>query len=464
MRFGWRLLVTILLSRGFLLTAGAALLLLAAAAFLTNRSRAYGRAQIAPAKLDEIAMLAPTSSPTPPPTPTPTPTPTPMPTPTLTPMPTPTPAPPPPRPARELGACDDFGRNDATAGAACREMATTRVAPAMLADPAARLVLIGYRLEGEQPEDLGEQRARELMSFLSGRALRGSANLIRMGGANGGVSTDGVLVRFVFAPAGAPLPEGVQFPRIAAAMPPPEMPLKDKPRIIRSGPTSTGAEAGPTPTPTPVPKSALKYQEEVDGEYPNRMETRVANTVTLRFMRRLVEELKPVDETRTSGRRSGVTQTARPVEGRDVTVPLEDAMGAGFDLWIRATLDSETIASQARAAEMADWRRLSGEAEVRWEWEISSRSPAPQQTVKAAIEIEWRPRAGGAGSVKRHLLWANTLQIAVDDTVVKKYQLQTATPVFSVNGLKTATSLFWLPSENTSFSLRTRPYSCSWAM
>ncbi|MDX2029249.1 MAG: toll/interleukin-1 receptor domain-containing protein [Blastocatellia bacterium] len=418
------------------MSVGILLLLAAAAAFMVNRSRVYGRARMSPGKINADALLAPSSSagrPTPPPTPTPTPAPTPAPTappaPTRTPM--PMPAPPPPRPTEELASCDDFGRNAKEVGEICREIATARVVPAMLADASAQLVLIGYRLGGEQPEDLGAQRASRMLSFLADGSLRGSANLSRMGIADGGVSTDGALARFVFVPEGASLPEGMQirFFRMAAMIPPPDKPPA-RPRIPRPRPTATGAEAGPTP----VPKPTLKYQEDVEGEYPNRMETQVANTVSLRFVRKLVEELQPVDQSQSSGKRTEITQTARPVAGRDVTVPLERAMGEAYEPWIRATLRSETVAATAKTAEMADWRRLDGQMNLLWEWEIASRSPLPQQEVTAAIEIEWRLRTGGAGEAKRHLLWENVLSIAVDDTVIKKYQLQTATPVCSMAG------------------------------
>lgn len=308
---------------------------------------------------------------------------------------------------------------------ACKEVLAGAVLPAVQSDPLARLVIIGYRLGNETPDSLGRQRAKQVQALLAGGSLGGAIDVERMVIASGGISPDGAMARFLLVRAGAQLPEGLQSgpPRTSATPRPGKWSRK-----MRKPPT--GAEAAPMPVPAP----RLKYQEDVNGEYPNRMETRVANTVSLRFVRKLVAELQPVDTAQTSGKRTDITQTTRPVAGRDVTVPLEQVMGDSYEPWIRATLTSTTIEAQAKSAEMADWRRLNGQDDVFWEWEIQSRSPLSQQELKAAIEIEWRLKSGGAGNAKRHLLWENVLQIAVENTVIKKYQLQTATPVFSIAG------------------------------
>jgi PKD domain-containing protein len=121
-----------------------------------------------------------------------------------------TPPPPPPAPTySEIGQCMTFKLNNARVDNACKEILQTRVVPALQADPAARLVIDGFRAENERPAKLDLQRAKNVRDRLAdGASLNVQIDVNRISVRPGGVSTDGSQVKIYFVPSGAANPPG----------------------------------------------------------------------------------------------------------------------------------------------------------------------------------------------------------------------------------------------------------------
>jgi hypothetical protein len=121
-----------------------------------------------------------------------------------------TPPPPPPPPTySEIGQCMTFKLNNARVDNACKEILQTRVVPALQADPAARLVIDGFRAENERPARLDLQRAKNVRDRLAdGASLNVQIDVNRISVRPGGVSTDGSQVKIYFVPSGAANPTG----------------------------------------------------------------------------------------------------------------------------------------------------------------------------------------------------------------------------------------------------------------
>jgi PKD domain len=119
--------------------------------------------------------------------------------------------PPPPAPPTysEIGQCMTFKLNNARVDNACKEILQTRVVPALQADPAARLVIDGFRADNERPARLDLQRAKNVRDRLAdGASLNVQIDVNRISVRPGGVSTDGSQVKIYFVPSGAANPPG----------------------------------------------------------------------------------------------------------------------------------------------------------------------------------------------------------------------------------------------------------------
>ena len=127
----------------------------------------------------------------------------------------------------------------------------------------------------------------------------------------------------------------------------------------------------PAQTPTRKPQ----YQEEIKGDYPSRVEATAKDSISLRFVRKQVQTAAAVATSTTEGARKKVTETVNPIPGRGPETPLEQAMGEGYEPWIKAGLSSPTFETTPKNAETADWRRLAASTEITWEWTITTRRP-----------------------------------------------------------------------------------------
>jgi PKD domain-containing protein len=119
--------------------------------------------------------------------------------------------PPPPAPPTysEIGQCMTFKLNNARVDNACKEILQTRVVTALQADPAARLVIDGFRADNERPARLDLQRAKNVRDRLAdGASLNVQIDVNRISVRPGGVSTDGSQVKIYFVPSGAANPPG----------------------------------------------------------------------------------------------------------------------------------------------------------------------------------------------------------------------------------------------------------------
>jgi PKD domain-containing protein len=119
--------------------------------------------------------------------------------------------PPPPKPPEfsEIGQCMTFKLNNARVDNACKEILQNRVAPALQADPAATLVIDGFRADNERPANLDLQRAKNVRDRLAdGASLNVQIDVNRISVRPGGISTDGSQVKIYFVPRGAALPPG----------------------------------------------------------------------------------------------------------------------------------------------------------------------------------------------------------------------------------------------------------------
>ncbi|MGH9767623.1 MAG: PKD domain-containing protein [Blastocatellia bacterium] len=113
----------------------------------------------------------------------------------------------PPR-ARDMGQCTTFRRNNARVDNACKDILKNTVIPALQADPAAKLVIDGYREERERPTNLDLQRAKNVRDRLADGSLGVQIDANRIVVRPGGVSTTGEQVKIWFVPTGAADPPG----------------------------------------------------------------------------------------------------------------------------------------------------------------------------------------------------------------------------------------------------------------
>jgi hypothetical protein len=121
----------------------------------------------------------------------------------------PPPQPPPPPPTfSEIGQCSTFMRNNARVDNACKEILQNRVIPALMADPAARLVIEGYRADGERPANIDLQRAKNARDRLADGSLGVMIDVNRISVRPGGVSPEAPMIKLYFVPSGAADPPG----------------------------------------------------------------------------------------------------------------------------------------------------------------------------------------------------------------------------------------------------------------
>jgi hypothetical protein len=320
------------------------------------------------------------------------------------------------------GPCDNFRRNDATPTDQCK--ATLKSMAATLnAKRSKRLYVDIQRASGEV----------EGIELWRGKNIRDRLVQVH------GVNPNQVIVRPDVV---ARSDQATKLEIIGAGEAPPFGP----PAVIfapeEHGVEATGESGTSRPEVKPIggikaggAATGLKFQEEVKGDYPSRIEMGAQESVSLRFIRKLVQVPTTVANSTTEGDRTKVTETTIPLPGRNLEVPLESAMGEGYEPWIKATLSSPTIEITPRRDGLADWRRLDSSPEILWDWGIKTNSTTLLQELKAQIDVEWRPVGANQGGTIRHRLWEAALVIGVDNPVLKAEQVKTATPIFSVAGL-----------------------------
>jgi hypothetical protein len=91
---------------------------------------------------------------------------------------------------------------------ACKEILQNRVIPALMADPAARLVIDGFRADGERPANLDLQRAKNARDRLADGSLGVMIDVNRISVRPGGVSSEAPMIKLYFVPSGAADPPG----------------------------------------------------------------------------------------------------------------------------------------------------------------------------------------------------------------------------------------------------------------
>ncbi len=186
--------------------------------------------------------------------------------------------------------------------------------------------------------------------------------------------------------------------------------------------------------PTPTPQRF--HQEEIEGDYPGRIERGAMELVRVSLTRRMVEQPSPTDVTTTSGDRTQRTTSIEPIPDRPLDVSLGESQGPGYDAWIRCQLHSESIDVFPVEEALERWRPLGESTSVDWMWRVRANSAVVQQKVEAVMEIEWRPRdpeLTGAKSI-RHLLWREQLTISVADPLLKSGQVRLVSPIFGGAG------------------------------
>lgn len=222
--------------------------------------------------------------------------------------------------------------------------------------------------------------------------------------------------------------------------PPPPPPV---PEPVRPTPAPTVPLPKPKPTPTPgevlyyrvdpAPPPPLFHQEEVEGDYPGRLEKGAQERVRIRFVRKLVEKPKQTDRTTTNGDRTEIAQSIEPVENRPLDVPIEESQGTDYQAWIRCRLQSGSIEIVPVESAISPWRPLKKELTMEWEWMIRTSDSALRQDLEAEMEIEWRPLNQREKTIT-HRLWKETLAITVVDPLLKSGQLNVASPLLGGSG------------------------------
>ena len=236
-------------------------------------------------------------------------------------------------------------------------------------------------------------------------------------------------------------PDGKSDEKSARPSPPPApvIPPTPKPTAPPPRPTPTPDEVlyyriDPNPTPVaPTPPQPLFHQEEVEGDYPGRLEKGSLERVRIRFVRKLVEKPTQTDQTTTNGDRTGIAQSIDPVPGRPLTVPIEESQGTDYQAWIRCRLQSGSIEIIPTESATSPWRPLAKELTLEWEWTIRTTSPSLRQNLEAEMEIEWRPTSKNEKTISRRL-WKETLTITVADPLLKSDQLNVVTPLLGGSG------------------------------
>jgi hypothetical protein len=312
--------------------------------------------------------------------------------------------------------CSGFSRNDAALSERCKAELRSLAAKLNI-KRSSKLYVDIERAKGEA-EGVDLLRGKSIHDHLV-YVLRVSPNqvIVRPGGVSDDQATALEIVEAGETPPSGP-PAVIFAPQETSAAPQPPGGIK-----AGGGIKATGAEP------------SLKFQEEVKGDYPSRVETEAEDTISLRFVRKLVQNPTTTSTSTTEGERTKVTETVNQVPGRSLETPLEQAMGEGYEPWIKATLSSSTFEATPKNAETADWRRLDASPELAWEWTITTNKTEILQELKAEIDVEWRPIGATKGDVIKHRLWEGALQIDVDNPVLKVQQVKTATPIFSVAGL-----------------------------
>ena len=181
------------------------------------------------------------------------------------------------------------------------------------------------------------------------------------------------------------------------------------------------------------PATGLFHQEDVEGDYPSRLEKETTQKVTVRFVRQLRERLADIDPLPDGDYRPQIKTPVKPLPGRSPQTPLEDAQGEDYRAWIKCTLRSSSIKFTPATPETPQWRPLGKALVVTWEWTIRTDSPDPSQELAAEIDIEWRPN-GTKGVIIKHRLWEQRLSIVVDDPMLKTSQLSVASPILGGSG------------------------------
>jgi len=302
----------------------------------------------------------------------------------------------------ETPACE-FTANSLELDQACRQ-SLKKLADRLMKDPTGRAWIDVYRMPAEI----------EGFDLLRGRAIR--QHLV----ATYGISKDRILIRSggISANLSGQAGNVSTYLKFSGG----KDPVPDGPAVV-----FFEDDAGP---------SGLKFQEEVTGSWPSRMEAEEEEKVTLRFSRRVSSLPQSSPTVRVDGDKTTATQPVEPVPSdRDLSIALEEAMGTDFELWIRASLTSSQFELTPSSPEFADWRKLAYAGTIDWEWTIKPHTETPLQTIDASIEIEWRPRAGINAETVRHVLWKDTLRVDVDDPFIPRSQIKIATPAFSVAGL-----------------------------
>ena len=108
---------------------------------------------------------------------------------------------------RELTPCNTFKKNNARVDNACKNVLRD-VAAQLQADPQAKVIVDGYRADGEKPPALSLQRAKNVRDRLADGGLGVTVDANRITVRDGGVSADGSQIKMYFVPAGAADPAG----------------------------------------------------------------------------------------------------------------------------------------------------------------------------------------------------------------------------------------------------------------
>lgn len=181
------------------------------------------------------------------------------------------------------------------------------------------------------------------------------------------------------------------------------------------------------------PAAALFHREDVEGDYPSRLEKESPQKITVRFVRQLREKLSDLDLAPVGEYQDQLKTPVKPLPGRSPQTPLEEAQGEDYEAWIKCTLRSSSIDITPASSETPQWRPLGKELAVTWEWTIRTDSPNPNQELAAEIDVEWRP-VRKKGAVIKHRLWEQRMSIVVADPMLKTRQLSAVSPILGGSG------------------------------